>query len=63
MITGVGTDFISVERIKSIIEKRGEQFLTRIFTPQEIEYCRSKKSGADRCSGEQIWQPVHCSGY
>lgn len=44
MITGIGTDFISVERIKSIIEKRGEKFLNRIFTPSEIEYCRSKKS-------------------
>jgi holo-[acyl-carrier protein] synthase len=44
MIAGIGTDIVSVERIKKIIDERGKLFLNRIFTPQEIGYCQSKKS-------------------
>ncbi|HIE44060.1 MAG TPA: holo-[acyl-carrier-protein] synthase [Candidatus Omnitrophica bacterium] len=43
MIAGIGTDIISVERIHSVILRRKGRFLNRIFTPQEREYCRSKK--------------------
>ena len=32
MIIGIGTDIISVERIKKIIDERGERFLNLIFT-------------------------------
>lgn len=44
MIVGIGTDIISVERIKKIIETRGERFLNLIFTDSERKYCQSKKS-------------------
>lgn len=44
MIIGIGTDIISVERIKNIIDKRGERFLSHVFTAREREYCQSKKS-------------------
>lgn len=44
MIIGVGTDIISVERIKKIIETRGECFLNLIFTDNEKKYCQSKES-------------------
>lgn len=39
-----GTDIIEVERIKKSIEKSGETFLKLIYTPQEIEYCESKRN-------------------
>lgn len=38
-----GTDIIEIERIKQSIEKLGENFLNRVFTKKEIEYCESKK--------------------
>lgn len=44
MIIGIGTDIISVERIKKIIETRGERFLNLIFTDSEREYCQRKES-------------------
>ena len=43
MIRGVGVDIIEIGRIRHSIEESGERFLERIFTPQEIAYCRSKK--------------------
>ena len=39
-----GTDIIEIERIKESIEKNGAKFLNLIYTPQEIEYCESKKN-------------------
>ncbi len=43
MITGIGTDIISIERIKKIMNDRGEQFLNLVFTAGEKKYCQSKK--------------------
>lgn len=34
-----GIDIIEVERIKKAIEDLGENFLNRVFTKKEIEYC------------------------
>ena len=39
-----GIDIIEVERIKESIEELGENFLNRIYTEKEIEYCN--KSGS-----------------
>lgn len=39
-----GTDIIEISRIQKSIEKSGERFLNLIYTPQEIEYCESKKA-------------------
>ena len=38
-----GTDIIEIERIKESIETLGERFLKKVFTPNEIQYCESKK--------------------
>jgi len=38
-----GIDIIEVDRIKQSIEKYGDNFLNKIFTKNEIEYCESKK--------------------
>ncbi|MEI6090384.1 MAG: holo-ACP synthase [bacterium] len=39
MIYGIGTDLCEVNRIKQSIEKYGDKFVKRVFTPTEIEYC------------------------
>ena len=38
-----GTDIIEINRIKEAIETLGERLKNRVYTPEEIEYCESKK--------------------
>jgi len=40
-IQGVGIDIVELNRIRSAIERYGERFFRRIFTPEEIQYCQS----------------------
>ena len=39
----IGTDIVSVRRVKDSIHRFGESFLKRLFTDLEIHYCNSKK--------------------
>lgn len=41
MITGIGTDIAEVDRIARALETYGEQFEQKVFTAEEIAYCRS----------------------
>ncbi|OGC23754.1 hypothetical protein A2291_05155 [candidate division WOR-1 bacterium RIFOXYB2_FULL_42_35] len=41
MIKGIGIDIIEISRIKEAVEKYGDKFLSRVYTPQEIAYCKS----------------------
>ncbi|NOX96876.1 MAG: holo-[acyl-carrier-protein] synthase [Nitrospirae bacterium] len=45
MIIGTGVDLVQVARIRKAIEKWNGRFLSRIYTPQEISYCKDKKQG------------------
>jgi holo-[acyl-carrier protein] synthase len=45
-IFGIGIDVVEVSRIASSIERHGEPFLARIFTPAERDYCESRKHAA-----------------
>jgi holo-[acyl-carrier protein] synthase len=47
MLVGTGIDIIEICRIATSIERYGDRFLTRVFTPQEIAYCMRKKSSAE----------------
>ena len=40
----IGTDIIKISRINKIIEKKGERFLSRIFTDSEQSICNAKSS-------------------
>jgi len=44
MIHGIGTDIVEIERIKLAVERRGQRFLDRVFTPDEISYCYRRKN-------------------
>jgi holo-[acyl-carrier protein] synthase len=46
MILGIGIDIIEINRIKESISKFGEQFLNKIYTDKEIEYCSNKANSA-----------------
>lgn len=47
MLLGTGIDLIEIDRIAQSIERYGDRFLARIFTPGEIAYCQRKKSFAE----------------
>ena len=47
MVLGVGTDLIEIPRIRQSIDRYGERFLSRVFTPREIAYCQRKKNAAE----------------
>jgi holo-[acyl-carrier protein] synthase len=51
LIIGLGVDLAEVPRIKAAIERRGQVFLRRIFTPKEIEYCERFKNKFERYAG------------
>ncbi|MBX3421865.1 MAG: holo-ACP synthase [Pirellulaceae bacterium] len=38
----IGTDIIECQRIARIMDRHGEVFLRRVFTPREIDYCQSR---------------------
>lgn len=48
MILGIGTDLAEVGRIRESIERFGDRFLNRIYTPGERSYALSKANSAER---------------
>ena len=42
MMLTTGVDIIEIPRIQRALERYGQRFLNRIFTPGEIEYCRGR---------------------
>lgn len=51
LIIGMGVDIAEVDRIRAAIERHGEAFLKRIYTPQEREYCEQFKNKHERFAG------------
>jgi len=47
MLLGIGSDLIEIARIEASIERFGERFLRRVFTPGEIAYCQRKRNAAE----------------
>ena len=46
MIIGTGLDIIEIKRIKNSIEKYSPKFEKRVFTSNEINYCKSQGNPA-----------------
>ena len=46
MVLGLGSDLIEISRIQESLERFGERFLHRVFTEDEIAFCRLKKKNA-----------------
>ncbi len=61
----VGVDIIKVARIARAVERWGERFLRRVYTPAEVAYCRGRvpelavrfaaKEAASKALGVGIW--------
>jgi len=50
-VLGIGTDIIECLRIAKMIERHGEIFLTRVYTPHEIDYCTARKAATQHYAG------------
>jgi len=48
MIVGTGVDIAEVARIKAAVERFGERFLSRVFTPEVVRYALSKANAVER---------------
>ena len=48
MICGTGVDIADTARMERSLERHGERFTRRIFTPGEITYCEKFKNRAER---------------
>jgi len=48
MIVGTGVDLAEVPRVRASIERFGEKFISRIFTPAEIAYVERKANKYER---------------
>jgi len=46
MIVGCGVDLVEIPRMRRVLARRGEGFLKRIFTTDELRYCRGKRMWA-----------------
>ena len=42
MIKGIGVDIIEIDRIRRSIERLGDRFLDKVYTPREVLYCNGK---------------------
>ena len=50
-IVGIGTDIVECLRIAQMIERHGELFIGRVYTPLEIDYCSARKAATQHYAG------------
>lgn len=48
MIVGTGVDIVETPRIEQALERHGERFSRRLYTPAEIAYCEKFKQRGER---------------
>ena len=50
-VIGIGTDITECLRIARMIERHGELFVNRVYTPEEIRYCQNRKQATQHFTG------------
>ena len=53
MILGVGTDLANIDRIAGTLQRFGDRFRNRVFTPQEL--ARAQRRGDDVATYAKRW--------
>jgi holo-[acyl-carrier protein] synthase len=38
----VGIDIIEIDRVRQVLDRHGQRFLDRVFTPLEVAFCRGR---------------------
>jgi len=51
-VFGLGTDIVDIKRFRKVVEKRGKDFLRKIFTEKELEHASSKKFFYEHMAGK-----------
>jgi holo-[acyl-carrier protein] synthase len=46
-ILSLGTEIVECARVRAMIEEHGERFLNRVYTPDEIRWCQSRKNSTE----------------
>jgi holo-[acyl-carrier protein] synthase len=46
MIIGIGSDLIDINRVEKVLERHGERFIQRVFTPTEIRKSERRRMRA-----------------
>lgn len=65
MILGVGTDIVSVDRIKQSVERHGDKFIKRIYSDGECQQAKQRNLGETRflatrfAAKEAIWKALN----
>ena len=65
-LSGVGLSLVEVPRFRAVLERRGEAFAARVFTPAELAYAQRKRQGwqnlaarfAAKLAGRQALRPA-----
>lgn len=47
-VMGLGTEIVECARVRAMIEEHGERFLARVYTPDEIRWCQSRKNATEQ---------------
>jgi holo-[acyl-carrier protein] synthase len=50
-VIGIGTDIVECQRIADMIEKHDAMFLEKVYSPNEIQYCSSRKPPMQHFAG------------
>jgi len=48
MIVGTGVDIMETSRVEEALQKYGERFFKRVWTPAEIAYCQKFRNQTER---------------
>ena len=51
MIVGLGIDIAEIDRIEAAIQRHGDPFLNRVYSPAEIQYCEQHLNRYERYAG------------
>jgi holo-[acyl-carrier protein] synthase len=47
-VLGVGTEIVECLRVGRMVERHGEEFLARVFTPGEVRHCQSRRRAMEK---------------
>ncbi|HEX8392730.1 MAG TPA: holo-ACP synthase [Longimicrobium sp.] len=47
MIVGIGTDLVSISRVRELMDRKGAAAAARFFTPAETERCLASRSSSE----------------
>ena len=69
MIYGIGVDLQPIARFQQAVDRWGERLVERLFSPQEVGYCKRKKKGyyhslaGKFAAKEALWKALGARGF